>query len=348
MRNKLNEKITSECDVEIILHLLAEELKKEKDVFNAVENIMKELNGSYSVVAISPEYGFIVFRDPHAIRPLVLSENGAASETVALDMINERVIRDVKPGECVVMNDGGMESKQLVKKEPKHCMFEWVYFSRPDSTIENRSVYEVRVALGRELAKIWDKDADVVIPVPDTSRAAAIGFSEETGIPYREGFIKNRYVGRTFIMPKQTKRIDAVRIKLNPIIREVKNKRIALIDDSIVRGTTCGNLIKLLKNAGAKEVHFLVSCPPIRFPCFYGIDMTRKKELIAQKFKPDELEEKLAKMIGADSVTYQTIEGLKRAIGVKGLCAACLDGNYPTDVSSLLKRKGEKRPYEVM
>ncbi len=335
------------CDVEAILDLMGEEKKKEGDIFSAVQATMERLNGAYSVVAIVPGDGLIVFRDPHAIRPLVLGEHSAASESVALDIMGEKVVDDVGPGECIVISEGSMERRSLMPKEKRHCVFEWVYFSRPDSTIEKKSVYNVRLRLGEELARHWDKSVDVVVPVPDTARATALSFAQRIGVPYREGLIKNRYVGRTFIMPSQGIRENAVRVKLNPIISEVRGKSIAVVDDSIVRGTTSRKLVRLLRNAGASEVHLVSAFPPIRSPCFYGIDMTRNSELAASKFKPEDVEEGMAKLIGADSVTYQTVEGLKRAIGLPGLCTACIDGDYPTDVSALLKKAGNKRPYEV-
>jgi len=343
----LDIKPNSTCDSEAVLNLLVQEMKKEGGLFSGVESVMNQLNGSYSVVALVPNEGLVIFRDPHAIRPLILSKHGAASESVALDIMGEDVVDDVKPGECVVIKDGSMERKQLVDKGPRHCMFEWVYFSRPDSTIEKKSVYEVRLRLGKELAKNWDKEVDVVIPVPDTSRATALRFARAIDVPYREGLIKNRYVGRTFIMPEQGLREAAVRVKLNPIIHEIKGKRVAVVDDSLVRGTTSRKLVNLVRDAGAKEVHLVIACPPIMWPCFYGIDMTKKAELAAAKYAPEDVEKELAKASGADSVTYQTIEGLRNAIGLKGLCAACLTGDYPTDVSKLLEMQGEKRPYEV-
>lgn len=335
----------SMCDSEALMNLLLQEMKANGGLLPGVESVMNKLNGSYSVVALVPGEGLVIFRDPHAIRPLVLSKYGAASESVALDIMGEEVVDDVGPGECITIKDGKMERKTLVEKEPRHCMFEWVYFSRPDSTIQKKPVYDVRLRLGEELAKQWDKDVDVVIPVPDTSRATALKFAREIGAPYREGLIKNRYVWRTFIMPQQELREASVRVKLNPIIHEIKGKRVAVVDDSIVRGTTSRKIVKLLRDAGAKEVHFVVACPPIKWPCFYGIDMTKKAELAAAGY--DDVEKQMAKHIGADSVTYLGIEGLRKAIGLKGLCTACLDGDYPTDVSKLLAMQGEERPYEV-
>ncbi len=343
IRNNLKTKMKSMCDGELILNYLVDSMKEERDIFDAVENIMNGINGAYSTLAISPKEGLIVFRDPHAIKPLVLSKNGAASENVALDIIQEEVIRDVKPGECVIIDDGEIkESRQLVPKEKRHCMFEWVYFSRPDSTLENISVYETRLKLGRELAKQFNHEVDVVVPVPDTSRTSALGFSEELKVPMREGLIKNRYIARTFIMPSQGTREMMVNVKLNPIIKELRGKRVALVDDSIVRGTTSKKLIKQVRKAGADEVHFVVACPPIKYPCYYGIDMCKKEELLAGNKNIEEI----TKELGADSVTYQSIDGLKKSIGTNDLCMACLNADYPTDCSKLLNRTCAGRPYE--
>jgi amidophosphoribosyltransferase len=347
---ELRKKYTSvetDSDSELVLMALSVALQREGDVFRAVASLMEELNGAFSCIAIIPGEGLLAFRDPNGIRPLILSKNGVASESVALDIVGEEVIDDVKPGEAVLIRPDGRMERRVVSKRSRHahCMFEYVYFSRPDSTIDKKSVYEVRLALGRELAKIFNKQVDVVMPVPDTSRTAAQAFSEATGIPQREGLIKNRYIGRTFIMPSQAARESSVRLKLNPIIHEIKGKRVLLIDDSIVRGTTAKKIVDTVRRAGAREVHMAVTCPKIVSPCFYGIDMTKKNELLAAHVQSDE---EIAKAIGADSVTYQSIDGLRRALGIEGLCAACLTGEYPTDVSRLLARQDVKgRPYEV-
>jgi amidophosphoribosyltransferase len=220
-------------------------------------------------------------------------------------------------------------------------MFEWVYFARTDSSLQNVGVYEARMNLGRELAREWKKrgmQVDAVIPVPDTARPSALSFAEELGLRYTEGFIKNRYIQRTFIMANQERRESAMKLKLNPIIKEVRGKRIALVDDSLVRGTTSKKIIQMLRDAGAKEVHFLLTCPPLKSPCFYGIDMSTTKELAAANMSV----EQIRKAIGADSLTYQTLEGLKRAIGVP-LCTACLDYSYPTDIPKELRDSFEKQ-----
>ncbi|MBR9707443.1 MAG: amidophosphoribosyltransferase, partial [Candidatus Diapherotrites archaeon] len=299
--------------------------------------------------------GMLAFRDPRGIRPLIMGKKvtlkgvsyAFASESIALDFLGYKVLKDVEPGEAVfISNDLKVYNWKLNGSEsPAHCMFEWVYFSRPDSVIENKGVYEARFRLGEALAKQWagkEHKIDVVVPVPDSSRPVALGFATALNLTYREGLVKNRYVGRTFIMPSQKSRENAVRSKLSPIIKELKGKRVMLVDDSIVRGTTCKYLIKMIRNAGAQEVHFASACPPILHPCFYGVDMSSKKELIAANNSLDEIKEE----IGADSLTYQSINGVVEGIGSirDRLCLACLNGNYPTKISAALKREyGEMR-----
>lgn len=352
-------RLRSKCDVEAIMKVFSVELFKQvhdKDftpekIFEAVKGSMDVLNGGYSCVSIIAGKGLVGFRDPNGIRPMVFGKKEVdgktsyafASETVALEVNGYEIIRDVKPGEVFFIdNDLNIHSKVVKDPSPKHCMFEWVYFARPDSVIEKEGVYEARLKLGRELAKEWEKkekEIDVVIPVPDTSRTAALSFAKEIGVPYREGLIKNRYSWRTFIMPTQEQRESAVRLKLNPIIKEIKGKKVALVDDSIVRGTTSKKLISLVKKAGVEEIHFLSSCPPIKFPCYYAIDFADKNELIGGE---KEIEE-IRKEIGADSLTYQTIEGLKNALDMDDeLCLACLNGNYPTKVTEEQKKKLRK------
>jgi len=337
---KDKEQLSSNCDAELILRLLSRELSKEgsydaDSFFNATRRVMDGLNGSYSIIGMTNRALF-AFRDPLGIRPLVLGkkEDGYAvsSETVALDILGFEVVKDLEPGEMVFISKNLEVNSKILKQAGRaHCMFEWVYIARTDSVLERVGVYEARLNLGRKLAQIWKKtgrQVDIVIPVPDTARPAALAFAEELGLRYTEGFIKNRYIQRTFIMANQERREIAMKLKLNPIIKEVKGQRIALIDDSLVRGTTSKKIIKLLKDAGAKEVHFLLTCPPLKSPCFYGIDMSTKKELAAANKSTEEIR----KAIGADSLTYQTMEGLKKAIGAP-LCTACLDGNYPTSIS---------------
>ncbi|MEW6295598.1 MAG: amidophosphoribosyltransferase [Candidatus Diapherotrites archaeon] len=335
----------STCDVEAILNVFAEALMfipdpSVEDIFSAVSKVFSKVKGAYSVVALIGGKGLLAFRDPHAIKPLVLlkkknKENGFAfaSESIALTPCGFEVERNLKPGEAVFIDNFlKVHSKTLSNEEPSHCMFEWVYFARPESKLEKKDVYEARKELGRELASLWKLtgiEADLVVPVPDTARSAATILAEELRLPCREGLIKNRYIGRTFIMGSQSKREDSVKLKLNPIISEIKGKKIILVDDSIVRGTTSKKIVGLLKDAGAERVYFLSTCPPIKCPCFYGIDMPLKSELIASNKSVEEIR----KFIEADYLLYNTIEGLKKAIGTKELCCACLNGNYPVKVS---------------
>lgn len=317
-------RLQSRCDGELLLNILADELIGNYTA-QATANVMERVLGSYSAVSVIAEKKgkVIAFRDPWGIRPLVFGKKDnvfvAASESVALDKFGIPAT-DVNPGEVIIVEGNDIERSQLKKECHAHCMFEWVYFSRADSIIEEKSVYKTRLELGRNLK--LEHDIDVVIPVPDTARPAALGFAEENGISYREGLIKNRYAGRSFIMSTQQKRERAVS-KLNVIKSEIRGKRIALVDDSIVRGTTSRKIVSMIRNAGAKEVHLFSSCPKIVYPCFYGIDFPSKKELIASRGEID--------TIGADSVTYQTLDGLKNAINLTDLCMACLNGDYPVE-----------------
>jgi len=305
---------------------------------------------------LTGEGDLIAFRDPNGFRPLcygVNSENAMfASESVAMNINGIDEVHDVKPGEMLFFHaDGKVESKQIMKPDSKHCMFEYVYFSRPDSVIEGKSVYDVRVELGRNLAKTYAGDADVIVPVPDTSRSAAAGISKETGIPVAEGLMKNRYVHRTFIMPEQRTRSMLVDMKLNPVRSVLKDKHIILVDDSVVRGTTMMKIVDMIKRAGAKKIDLWVTCPPIVSPCFYGIDIATHQELIA--FKHDT--EEIGKIFRVDKLCYQTIGGLVDSIGLgKNICSACLTGDYPTCKAQSLadrmkkqKNLGHTRYYEM-
>lgn len=351
-------KLKSECDLELILALFAKELKKEDEIsedalFSSIGRLMDKLNGSYSVISLIPGIGMLIFRDPHGIRPMIFGKRitldgksfAVASENTVLDILGYSVIRDVNPGEAILIReDKTIESRQVRPSQPHHCMFEWVYFARTDSTIEKTNVYEARLRLGKQLANEWrknDYELDVVVPVPDTARTYALALAEELRIPYREGLLRNRYVGRTFIMPDQTSRETGVRTKLNPIIEELKGKKVGLVDDSIVRGTTSKKLVYLVRKAGAKEVHFLVGCPPIKGPCYYGIDMPTKKELKASTKSI----EQIRKDIGCDSLTYQTIDGLVKGLGreKEKLCLACLNENYPTQVREDIRQYFSKK-----
>ncbi len=335
------------CDAEIIVNVLAEELIKSKDYEDAVLGVMERIEGAYSVISFTGNGDLIVFRDPNAFRPLCHGRSDGArvfaSESVALETNNVELSSDVKAGEMIIANpDGKFERKQIFSsKNVSHCMFEYVYFSRPDSILDGKSVYDVRVRLGRNLAKTYAADADVIIPVPDTSRPAAKGISQETGIPVAEGLIKNRYIGRTFIMPTQTMRDNAVTVKLNPIKSVLKDKKVIIVDDSIVRGTTSKKIIRLVKSAGPKRVDVWITCPPIISPCFYGIDIATHGELIAANNKVPEIE----KIIGADKLCYQTIDGLVDSIGFDKckLCMACLTGQYPTTMAQKIADKMKKQ-----
>lgn len=320
-----------------IAHLLAAGFAQGKGIDGAVKHAMERLDGSYSVVGIKDGTVF-AFRDPHAIRPLELGESGdaffAASETVALDINGARHIGPVGAGELVILHPDRIERKVLAAKERKHCMFEYVYFSRPDSSINGVWVNDARVRLGKALALEAPAKADVVIPIPDTARTAANVIARELGIPYEEGIIKNRYVGRTFIMPDQRIRIKAVKAKLNPVRPVVEGKRVILVDDSIVRATTTKEIVKMVRDAGATEIHVRVTCPPIKHPCFYGVDMSTYEELIANRKTVEEIR----KFIGADSLYYVSLEGLKKATG-REVCTGCLTGDYPTEYGMKLAKE---------
>jgi amidophosphoribosyltransferase len=324
----------SKTDAEIMSKKLAHYLELSTDIFHAVQQIMDTMHGSFSVVVALDNIGILAFRDPYGFRPLIIGkkENAycIASETVAFESLGYKRIRDIQPGEAVFIDKKLNVVSRILKEKPiAHCMFEWVYFARPDSMLDGRSVYNARLKLGRQLAKKWDKEIDVVIPVPDSSRTAAIAFAEKLGVRYREGLIKNRYMGRTFIMPNQKTRERSVSIKLHPIMASVNGRKVALLDDSIVRGTTSQRIIAMLRRAGAKEVHFVVTCPPITHPCHYGIDFATKDELIAANKSVEEIR----KEIGADSLTYQNVEDLKISCKKTTLCTACLTGEYPSPIS---------------
>lgn len=341
--NEIGRQLSSTCDAEIMVNILAEELTKTKDVEDATLGLMERVEGSYSVTGLTGDSELIVFRDPNGFRPLCFGEDKNAkvfaSESVALQVNDVEIKSDVKPGELMISDkNGNIEKKQVLPcKNPSHCMFEYVYFSRPDSILDGKCVYDVRVRLGKNLAKTYASDADIIVPVPDTSRPAVEGISRETGIPVSEGLIKNRYIGRTFIMPSQTMRDNAMNVKLNPIRSVLKDKHIILVDDSIVRGTTSKKIVRLIKKAGAKKVDVWITCPPIRSPCFYGIDIATHGELIAFNNSVKEIE----KRIGADKLCYQTINGLVDAIGFKrcDLCMACLTGEYPTPMAQQIADK---------
>jgi amidophosphoribosyltransferase len=344
--------LNSTCDAEVMLNLLSIELTKINSrvlkppkLFNALEKLYKKMIGSYAVVSFIANNGFLAFRDKNGIKPLVFGRKKKcycfASESVALDLLGCKNIQDVRPGEAIFIdNNGNLYKKQIEKGRKATCIFEYVYFARPDSIIDDIGVYEARLRLGEELGKECLKykiKPDVVIPVPDTARGAAQMVAEVIGAKHREGLIKNRYIYRTFIMPTQTERIEAVRLKLNPIKSEIRGKKVLLVDDSIVRGNTSRNIIALLRGVGAKEVYYALYSPPLRFPCVYGIDMQTRGEFIAR----NKSIEQIRKSINADALVYQTVKGLIKGVGTdeKGFCTACFTGSYPTKIPKpLLKR----------
>jgi amidophosphoribosyltransferase len=341
--------LDSHCDAEVILNLLSIELMKSNPqdfqpdtLFRALRRVYRRLTGSFAVVAVIANRGLLAFRDSRGIKPLVFGKNKKkcmcfASESVALDLLGCSDFTDVQPGQAYFIDmHGTVHQKQIVK--PKRgsraaCIFEYVYFARPDSIIDGIGVYEARLRLGAELGTECVKQRikpDVVIPVPDTARGSAQIVAEKLGVKYREGLIKNRYIHRTFIMPTQAERMEAVRIKLNPIRSEIQGKDVLLVDDSIVRGNTATEIIGLMRGAGARSVQYAAYAPPLRYPCVYGIDMQTRGEFIAQEKSVEEI--RIA--IGADRLVYQTVDGLIRAVEVekKGFCTACFTGVYPTDI----------------
>ena len=339
----------SDCDSEVICYMLKKaHYDNNKDVLDAIESVCKRLVGSYALtILVDGElYGV---RDPMGIKPLAIAKRDdefiLASETVAFDVINAEFIRDIVPGEVVYFKNDEINSHMLESAgecKLSHCMFEYVYFARPDSTIDGVNVYQTRMNIGRQLHELYPIDADLVIPVPDSSIPAAIGYSRASGIPYGEGLIKNRYVGRTFIMPTQEERELAVRVKLNPIKDALKGKKIILIDDSIVRGTTSKQLLDLVKEAEPAEIHFLVGCPPVISPCYYGVAMATKKELIAANNTVEEIQ----KQLNIDSLGYITLESLVKAIGMpkENLCLGCVNEEYPTELPDGIEAETYYKP----
>jgi amidophosphoribosyltransferase len=319
-------------DSEVIAYHIARERLKASSAEDAVKNAMAKLSGAYSLVIMSPRK-LIGARDPFGFRPLCIGKSGnsyvLASESCALDAVNAEFVRDVMPGEVVMINKDGIHSDlRMVQPKTAKCIFEYIYFARPDSTLDNVSVYNSRIMAGRILAQSYPVDADLVVGVPDSGNAAAMGYSFESGIQFAMAFVKNSYVGRTFIKPKQSMRESSVRIKLNVLADVVKGKRIIMIDDSIVRGTTCERIVRMLKSAGATEVHVRISSPPFLFPCYFGTDVPSDEQLIAHNHTVDEI--RVA--IGADSLGYLSVDRLSELIGGdKGYCDACFTGNYPIE-----------------
>jgi amidophosphoribosyltransferase len=322
-------------DAEVIAYLISKERIKYHSMEEALLHVMKYIKGSYALVVMTP-HKIIAVRDPIGNKPLSLGklENSyiVASETCAFDAINAEFVRDIEPGEIVVIDKQGLRSiRDNCTGECKLCIFEYVYFARTDSVIEGASVYEARKEAGRILAREHPVEADLVIGVPDSGLAAAIGYSEESGIPYGEGLIKNRYVGRTFIQPTQSKREEGVKIKLNALRSSVEGKRVVMVDDSIVRGTTSSRIVQMLKNVGAKEVHMRVSSPPVKYPCHFGIDTPSRQNLVASTQSVEEIRE----LVSADSLGYLSIEGVQKIpVGAKcDFCTGCFSGDYPIKVT---------------
>ena len=345
--------LNTNSDSEVLLNVFAHELQQlgklelnKNDIFKAVEGVHRRCKGAYAVVVMIPSIGIIGFRDPHGIRPIIFGERKTeqgteymiASESVALDVLGFEIIRDIKPGEAVFIEESGKLHTQQCSKTIDHCpcIFEYVYFARPDSIIDNISVYKARLRMGDKLAKKilkeWpDHDIDVVIPIPDTSRTSALEMAHTLGVKYREGFIKNRYIGRTFIMPGQQMRKKSVRQKLNAISLEFEGKNVLLVDDSIVRGTTSEQIIQMARDAGAKKVYFASAAPAVRYPNVYGIDMPAANELIAH----NRTDEEVCTAIGADKMIYQDLQDLidsvrKGNTGIKHFDTSCFDHQYIT------------------
>ena len=319
-------------DTEVIAYLIARERLNVGSVEDAVKNAMKKLKGAYSLVISSPRK-LIGARDPFGFRPLVIGKRDnaymLASETCALDAVGAEFVRDVKPGEIVMLDKDGITSDEsMCIRKPARCIFEYIYFARPDSYVDGVSVYNSRIMAGKILAQMHPAEADIVIGVPDSGNAAAMGFALQSGIPYGVGFVKNSYVGRTFIKPKQSARESSVHIKLNALKEVVRGKRVVMVDDSIVRGTTSGLIVQMLKDAGATEVHVRISSPPFLFPCYFGTDVPSCDQLIAHEHTVDQI----CDLIGADSLGYLDGERLPELIeGETGYCDACFSGNYPVE-----------------
>jgi len=321
-------------DSEVFLHLFIKNLKQ-GDVVTAIQKAVAKIKGAYSFVLLTCKGEVIGVKDPNSFRPLALGKlNGhyaLASETCAFDLVQAEFVRELEPGEIVIINEDGVTSimpeTPIVKKSL--CIFEYIYFSRPDSTIYGKNVYQMRKAHGKRLAKEAPVDADMVMPFPDSGNYSALGYAEESGIPFEMAMIRNHYVGRSFIQPTQGMRDFAVRVKLNPVRELIRNKEIIIIEDSIIRGTTAKTRVKALRDLGAKKVHMRISCPPHRFPCYYGIDFSTKGELVAAS----KTEEELTSFLELDSLHYLSIEGMLEASGVENpednFCKACFDGSYP-------------------
>lgn len=341
-RKKLEEKgavFHTSSDTEIIASLLSMNIIKTRSVKRAIVETMKEIKGAYSLVILADKK-LIGVRDPCGIRPLCMGrlQNSyvIASESCALDAVDAEFIRDIEPGEIVIIGDDGIETTQAKSLERDGiCIFEFVYFARPDSVIDGVSVYTARYEAGKHLAMEHPAKADLVIGAPDSALASALGFSAQSGIPFGQGLLKNRYIGRTFIQPEQRQREISVSIKFNAIKSEVEGKTIVIVDDSIVRGTTTGKIVKMLKDAGAREIHVRISSPPVKFPCFLGIAISSKEQLVASYYSLEEISE----MIGADSIGFLSLQGLVKTLkGIKcGVCTGCFNGEYPLELLGTMR-----------
>jgi len=365
LQDRCHRHVGSNCDVEVILNVFADELARysagdedtdpsdpatAESIFASVANTFRRCRGSYSVCAVIAGVGLLAFRDPFGIKPLVYGKKAdgdgvrwmVASESCALESLGYTIERNVKPGEAILFRPGAApEARQVGASKSRLCIFEFIYFASPASEIDGISVYKARMRLGNTLARRWGErnakdrakatDVDTVIPVPDSSRPAAQEMAFQIERPFREGLLKNRYIGRTFIMPGNEARKRGIRFKLSPVRLEIQGKRVLLVDDSIVRGNTANEIIRMVRETGAKEVHVASSCPPLRFPCVYGVDMSTRREFIAR----DRSEEQVREKIGADSLLYQTIADMTDAVRAphdpeRQFCMACMDGNYPT------------------
>jgi len=320
-------------DTELVTALLASH--PDRSLQDSALDVLPRLRGAYSLIFMD-ESTLYAARDPQGVRPLVLGrlERGwvVASETAALDIVGASLVREVEPGELIVVDENGLRSARFAEPSPAGCIFEYVYLARPDTTIAGRGVHAARAEMGRQLAREAPVEADLVIPTPESGTPAAIGFSQQSGIPYGQGLVKNSYVGRTFIQPSQTIRQLGIRLKLNPLRDVIAGKRLVVVDDSIVRGNTQRALVRMLREAGAAEVHIRISSPPVKWPCFYGIDFATRAELIATGLGVEEIRNSL----GADSLAYISLEGLVEATTVprERLCTACFSGQYPIPLAS--------------
>lgn len=332
MRKALEEKgafFAGTTDSEVIAYKIAMERRNTSSIEEAVIHVAKELKGGFALLILSPQK-LVAVRDPLGLKPLCLGRKGEtyvlASEDAALHAVDAEFIRDIEPGEIVTISEEGVKSDYSLKQsQHAHCIFEYIYFARLDSTMDGIPVYEARIRGGRALAKRYPVEADVVTGVPESGLTAAVGYSLESGIPFRPAFSKNSYVGRTFIKPSQAERMSAVHMKLSVLASVVRDKRVVLIDDSIVRGTTIANLIVMMRKAGAKEVHVRISSPPFLYPCYYGTDVPDNSELIANEYSTEEI----CRKIGADSLGYMVLEDLQEMTGDLPLCQACFNNQYP-------------------